>query len=280
MPFIKGYKWFTDGVNEILSDKCPENFKPGRLKSTQEKIDKYINTMNNRSEEQKLKSKIKKSESLKLNYSLKSEEDKLKLREKRKSIMQNKSDEWKENWKHKISENSKGKNKGNIPWNKGLTKYNNDILFQMSVNNSIKLTQYNASKSVEEKKEWRNKISETMRINKTFNTSKPEEDYYNYLLTIYKKEDIIRQYSDYRYKWNCDFYIKSEDLFIELNKSWTHGYKPYNPNDIECQNQLLEWQEKAKTSKYYQNAIYNWTVRDVEKLKTAINNNLNYRAIY
>jgi hypothetical protein len=43
---------------------------------------------------------------------------------------------------------------------------------------------------------------------------------------------------------------------------------------------LLTWQEKAKTSKYYENAIVTWTVRDVAKIATAKANNLNYKIYY
>jgi len=31
----------------------------------------------------------------------------------------------------------------------------------------------------------------------------------------------------------CDFYIPSEDLFIELNRHWSHGGHFYDPNNIE-----------------------------------------------
>ena len=40
------------------------------------------------------------------------------------------------------------------------------------------------------------------------------------------------------------------------------------------------WQEKAKTSKFYQNAIYTWTCLDVKKRETAKNNNLNFFEFY
>ena len=78
----------------------------------------------------------------------------------------------------------------------------------------------------------------------------------------------------------CDFYIKSLDLFIELNISWTHGGHPFdneNPSDIDI---LLKWQDKAKTSQYYKNAITTWTIRDPAKIATAKANKLNYIACY
>lgn len=120
----------------------------------------------------------------------------------------------------------------------------------------------------------------TKRKNNTFNASKSEEQYYKKLCQGHDKSDIYRNYKCERYPFYCDFYIKSEDLFIELNAHWTHGGKPYDPDDKECQEQLAKWKEKAKTSKFYENAIKTWTERDVKKLQKAKENNLNYKVIY
>ena len=48
-------------------------------------------------------------------------------------------------------------------------------------------------------------------------------------------------------------------------------------NDI---SKLEDWQERAKTSRFYKNAIYVWTNLDVRKQKCAKENNLNYKVIY
>ena len=61
------------------------------------------------------------------------------------------------------------------------------------------------------------KIYKTKKQNHSFNTSSYEDVFYSKLLLIFDSEDIIRQYYDDRYPFNCDFYIKSKDLFIELN---------------------------------------------------------------
>lgn len=95
----------------------------------------------------------------------------------------------------------------------------------------------------------------------------------------YGKEDVVRQYRDPRYPFNCDFYIKSEDLFIELNFTWCHGPNPFE-NTEEDQRLLNMWKEKAKTSKYYQQAIHTWTVSDVNKLSTFKQNKLNFIILY
>ena len=120
----------------------------------------------------------------------------------------------------------------------------------------------------------------TKKKNNSFSKSSSEEQLYKMLLEENKNKTIYRQYKDDRYPFYCDFYILEDDLFIELNAHWTHGGKPYNPDDEECQKQLREWQEKAKTSQFYRNAIDTWTVRDVKKRQCAKERNLNYKVIY
>lgn len=120
----------------------------------------------------------------------------------------------------------------------------------------------------------------TRKKNNTFRSSRPENALYEELLTTYKHKTIYRQYKEARYPFYCDFYIKEDDLFIELNNHWTHGGHPYNPESLEDQQKLAQWTEKAKTSKFYKNAIEVWTVRDVAKQRIAKENNLNYKVIY
>lgn len=120
----------------------------------------------------------------------------------------------------------------------------------------------------------------TKKKNNSFNTSKPEEELYNFLLKENVNKTILRRYKCDRYPYYCDFYIVEDDLFIELNAHWTHGGKPYDPDDIECQEKLATWKEKAKTSQFFANAIKTWTERDVEKQRVAKENNLNYKTIY
>lgn len=142
-------------------------------------------------------------------------------------------------------------------------------------------TKYMQQLSEEQKVALYTKISETKKINGSFNTSMPEERSYNYLCELYGKDNVIRQYKDsLRYPFNCDFYILSEDLFIECNYSWTHGGKEYCESDVSCQNKLEHWKIKATKSKFYLNAIKTWTVRDINKFKTAKANGINYKVFY
>ena len=100
------------------------------------------------------------------------------------------------------------------------------------------------------------------------------------MVEIFGKNDISCQYFDERYPYMCDFYVKSKDLFIEIQGNWTHGGRPFDPNDESCQRQLKEWEEKAKTSKYYANAIYTWTELDVRKKHVLESKGLNHLIVY
>lgn len=183
-------------------------------------------------------------------------------------------------------------------WNKGLTKETDDRMKKASDNHKgatawnkgISIPGHPHTQETKDKlriihtdPDFKEKRYQTMKANGTLNVqdSKAEQQFYQKLLERYSYDDIVRQYFDKeRYPFRCDFYIISEDKFIEIHANWTHGGRPYDPNDEFCQMQLEAWQEKAKTSQYYQNAIYTWTVLDVKKLETARKNNLNFDVIY
>ena len=125
-------------------------------------------------------------------------------------------------------------------------------------------------------KESKLKEYKTKKKNHTFNTSKVEKE-----LEIELKEsfpDLKTQYKSKEYPFACDYYVPSLDLYIEYNGTWTHGGKFFNKNDLNDIEKLNQWIEKSKNSKFYRNAIETWTVRDVNKLNTALKNNLNYIA--
>lgn len=125
------------------------------------------------------------------------------------------------------------------------------------------------------------KSKETACKRGTICASMPEELFYEYLIDKYGKEDVIRQYKDIRYPFYCDFYVKSQDLFIELNLHWCHGFHPFNPNDQKDLDRLHDMQCRAKEGKKsYYSAIKCWTVSDPMKLNIANKNKLNYITIY
>lgn len=124
--------------------------------------------------------------------------------------------------------------------------------------------------------------------NNTYGTSNMEDMIHQLLIYKFDFEDVIRQYYDEnRYPFSCDFYIKSLDLFIELNFYWTHGFEPYDKDNVKHQEQLINWiknsQEinfKQEKKSQYRQAIYIWTTDDVNKFKTAKQNKLNYLTFY
>ena len=125
---------------------------------------------------------------------------------------------------------------------------------------------------------WSNpeKVLATKKANGTFNTSKDEELVLFILKQCFNK--VLTQHKTEEYPFACDFYIPSIDTYVELNCSWTHGQHAYDENSEEDKKTVEEW--KAKNSKYYDNAIKTWTLRDVTKRNTAKANNLNYVEIW
>lgn len=118
--------------------------------------------------------------------------------------------------------------------------------------------------------------NETRRKNHTFNTSKSEDNSYVLLQSYFF--DIKRNYSSNVYPFQCDFYIPCLNLYIECNYHWTHGFHPFDENskeDIKRLNVL-----KERNTKYYNNAIKTWTIRDVNKRNVAIQNKLNYKEFW
>jgi len=117
----------------------------------------------------------------------------------------------------------------------------------------------------------------TKRERGTFNSSKPELAIKDMLIDKFGEDDVMTQFStDERYPFNCDFYIKSLDLFIELNASWTHGYHWFNPNDKNDIELSTKWISLSKEQAYYKKAIYVWQQADTNKREYARKNNLNY----
>lgn len=115
---------------------------------------------------------------------------------------------------------------------------------------------------------------ETMIKNGTIGRSRPEKELHKLLIQHFGSDDVQHQYKEERYPFACDFYIKSLDLFIELNAHWTHGGHWFDENDEDDRKQLAFLREKSASS--YQKVIYTWAVRDPLKRKTAEDNNLNY----
>ena len=122
--------------------------------------------------------------------------------------------------------------------------------------------------------EIQKKIYKTKKQNNSFNTSEPELKLLKLLQDKFGFDDVLYQYQSKQYPFACDFYIKSLDLYIELQGTWLHGSEPFDATNVEHQQKLNEWQQKSQTSQFYRNAIDVWTVRDPLKRLTAINNGI------
>lgn len=98
------------------------------------------------------------------------------------------------------------------------------------------------------------------------------------LVNRFGRQDVMYQYgihpADKRYPFNCDFYIKSLDLFIELNSHYshhTHWFDANNPNDINRRDMMSKTGKKRSI-----NAVKVWCETDVKKRETAKMNQLRY----
>lgn len=149
------------------------------------------------------------------------------------------------------------------------------LLERYGVDNPFKSTEI---MSKVDKKARLAKAEYTKRVNQTFTKSKSEEALYRELLKYFYAEDIYRQYQDTRYPFRCDFYIKSLDLFIEVNLHWTHFRYPFNANCAEDMAQLEAF--KLKNTKGYDKLIEVWSARDPEKQSVAKQSKINYRVLY
>lgn len=88
---------------------------------------------------------------------------------------------------------------------------------------------------------------------------------------------------DDRYSYYVDFYIKSRDLFIEMNTDASHRGHWFDPESKDDQVRLADLQKKMSSSERtsrYRNFIRVWTVTDPEKRACAKRNNLNYLAFW
>ena len=120
------------------------------------------------------------------------------------------------------------------------------------------------------------KRNNTLSKNNTWNTSSIELLIKQFLLD--NNINFIYQYKSDVYPFNCDFYFPDNDLYLEIQGSWTHGGHPYNENDINDIKLANTW--KTSNSKYYNNAYQTWVIRDVTKRNIAKQNKLNYHEIF
>ena len=156
-----------------------------------------------------------------------------------------------------------------------IEKHKKTCLEKYGVDNISKTEEYKQKIKLQQK-EIQEKIYNTKKKNNSFNSSKIEVQFEDYL-----KENNInykKQYKSELYPFNCDFYLPEKDLYIEINAHWTHGGHPFDYTSKEDQLKLETW--KQKRTNFYDNAIQIWTKRDVLKRETAKKNNLNYLEVF
>lgn len=111
-----------------------------------------------------------------------------------------------------------------------------------------------------------NKIQATKRQNGTFCSSIPEDKMYEILCDLFGASDIERQYQSSEYPFNCDFYVKSQNLYVELNAMWTHGGHWFGTYDDD-RSVLASWEERHTS--FYNGAVFVWSESDVAKREAA-----------
>lgn len=122
--------------------------------------------------------------------------------------------------------------------------------------------------------EHQKRINAAKRLNKSFNTSKPEDALHTLLVEHFGPGDVLTQYRDDRYPYRCDFYVPPRDLFVELNGIWTHGNHWFDESSESDAGVVERW--RAKGTKFYEVAIEQWCRRDVSKRSAARESELNY----
>lgn len=186
--------------------------------------------------------------------------------------------------KSKISGRLKGKTKSekhckNLSNSHKTEEYKNKIentcLERYGVRNPFQLE---STIAINQSQEAIKKKNDTKRKNGTFNSSRLEEAFFKKLCDVYEEEDILKQYSDSRYPFSCDFYIKPEDLFIEINGFATHGDHPFDKNCKEDLNYKKSLEEK--NDGWSKNILNVWAEKDPLKIETAYKNHLNYIVFY
>lgn len=291
---VKTFKrhYYNNGKIQIKSENCPEGFVRGMLPRSKEHSEKIRQT------------RIKNNSYKAWNKGIKcpmTEEQAHNMIEKRNETMR------KNNSKY-------GKPKGSDAWNKGL-KNPYPLEVNKQISNTLKLkyasgeiisktlgkkatpetieklriSHLGKKLSPEKLKEANKKRYYTLKKNKTFHASKIEKEYKKLLISIFGSNDIETEYVDVRYPFKCDFYVRSKDLFIELNIFPTHGKHPFDSLSEEDIQELQSLQKKPQTYINHKGKqikswaavkIYVWTIYDVLKQKIAQENNLNYRCYY
>lgn len=164
------------------------------------------------------------------------------------------------------------------------SKYVATIRARYDVDNYFQSGEFFDSMTDEKKQARYQSAVQTKYKNNSFNHSVGEAIMYDKLIEMFGKENVITSYQDPRYArddgymFRCDFYIVSHDLFIELNLHPTHGTHPFDEDNIE--DVVLLDQLQTSCVAWDKNVAAVWGGLDVEKMRVAKKNKLNYKVVY
>ena len=259
------FRWYTNGTQDIKvqeGDVIPNGFHPGRRTAGRTAWNKGLTKKDNpnlkgsSSSFQKGHVPWNKGKTKETDPTLRKISEIVSVKNKGKPA-HNRGVPMKEESRKKLSES----HMGITSWAKGLTKETDCRIKTIS----DKLMGHPVS-SETIAKGWA-----TKHRNGTCKSSVPEDKMYVELCARYGVCNVLRNYNgDSRYPYPVDFYVITEDLFIELNLFWMHNDHPFDAESSSDVSVLQEWVEKASNgSAQYKTAIQIWTQKDVLKLNTA-----------
>lgn len=128
-------------------------------------------------------------------------------------------------------------------------------------------------------KEIMNKVWQTCKEHMSYATSKEEDNIYNWLLEL--GYNVERSYKSEEYPFNCDFYLKDFNVYIEYNGSQFHhgyAYLGTKEDNEEYERLLLKASDNLKSQ--YNGIIDTWYFMDPNKRNCALSNNVNLLELY
>ena len=128
-------------------------------------------------------------------------------------------------------------------------------------------------------KEIMNKVWQTCKEHMSYATSKEEDNIYKWLLEL--GYNVERSYKSEEYPFNCDFYLKDFNVYIEYNGSQFHhgyAYLGTKEDNEEYERLLLKASDNPKSQ--YNGIIDTWYFRDPNKRNCALSNNVNLLELY
>lgn len=134
--------------------------------------------------------------------------------------------------------------------------------------------------NVAKSKEVQDKIFKTYKQNSSFRTSYPEKVLHSILKEIFPTINYQVRGAKDTYPFNCDFFLKDFDLWIEYHGSMFHNGHPFT--DSEEDKHTLELIKSKDDGNHlrYEEQIKTWTIRDPKKLEVAKQNHINLLVLY